>query len=443
MFDPANEPFFRLDVAGLSQPLAVSCFSGHEALSELFAFELDVPSEALKTDPGGLMYRSCFLRLGADDQGIHAQIQGINLRCSGLARDHFRLFLGPRLGVLAQRLRRRLFQQRTVPGIIAQVLGEHGLRKDEFRFILKGHCVLRPYCVQFDESDLRFIQRLCAEEGIHFHFRHSRDNHRLVFADGLGALRRSRPARFCPDEDGAVEDFRVSLSGKVRRGGARSQELAQGESDLPGLQCASFLPLSGHPCAAWNRLWLLTALEHRGDSSALEPPGLFYRNLFSATSWEVAPRSPGHYPKPRLTGLFRAWVAAGEPGSLVDSQGRLAVQLRVFYQGEGARPGTCRLPLDRSAVGDVEAFLAGLELGSPLWVRFADGDPDRPTIVGRADTRQPHPAVADEQRPCTSPAFELLRAGHPLVLLCASGSDSQPTACGRLGRAAGGQGRHS
>ncbi len=386
MFDPANEPFFRLDVAGLSQPLAVSCFSGHEALSELFAFELDVPSEALKTDPGGLMYRSCFLRLGADGQGIHAQIQGINLRCSGLARDHFRLFLGPRLGVLAQRLRRRLFQQRTVPGIIAQVLGEHGLRKDEFRFILKGHCVLRPYCVQFDESDLRFIQRLCAEEGIHFHFRHSRDNHRLVFADGLGAL-----ARFCPDEDGAVEDFRVSLSGKVRRGGARSQEFAQGESDLPGLQCASFLPLSGHPCAAWNRLWLLTALEHRGDSSALAPAGLFYRNLFSATSWEVAPRSPGHYP----------------------------------------------------AVGDVEAFLAGLELGSPLWVRFADGDPDRPTIVGRADTRQPHPAVADEQRPCTSPAFELLRAGHPLVLLCAPGSDSQPTACGRLGRAAGGQGRHS
>ncbi len=230
--------------------------------------------------------------------------------------------------------------------------------------------MLRPYCVQFDESDLRFIQRLCAEEGIHFHFRHSRDNHRLVFADGLGALRRSRPARFCPDEDGAVEDFRVSLSGKVRRGGARSQEFAQGESDLPGLQCASFLPLSGHPCAAWNRLWLLTALEHRGDSSALAPAGLFYRNLFSATSWEVAPRSPGHYPKPRLTGLFRAWVATGEPGSLVDSQGRLA---------------------------------------------------------------QPHPAVADEQRPCTSPAFELLRAGHPLVLLCAPGSDSQPTACGRPG----------
>ncbi|WP_017903780.1 contractile injection system protein, VgrG/Pvc8 family [Pseudomonas asplenii] len=427
MFDPANQPFFRLDVAGLSRPLAVTSFSGREAVSELFAFELDLPGDTLGTDPDRLMYRSCFLRLGAADEGIHAQIQGVNLRCADLAPGHCRLSLGPRLGLLAQRLRRRLFQQRTVPGIIAQVLGEHGLRDDAFRFVLKARCVPRPYCVQFDESDLEFVQRLCAEEGIHFHFQHSRDNHRLVFSDGLGALRRTGEARFCPDDGPGVEEFQVSLSARLHRRGGRSQELAQGESDLPGLHCAAFLPLSGHPRKAWNRLWLITALEHRGDSSPLEPWGPFYRNLFRATSWEVAPRTPRRYPKPRLSGLFRARLAAGKPRTRDDGQAWLAVQLRVFYQGEGARQNTCRLPLDRLAVTDVEAFVAGLEEGTPLWVRFVDGDPDRPRIIGRADARQL------QVQPAGDPFCELLRTGHPLVRLCPPAPDSLPASCGCRG----------
>ncbi|QXI29159.1 contractile injection system protein, VgrG/Pvc8 family [Pseudomonas vanderleydeniana] len=427
MFDPANQPFFRLDVAGLSRPLAVTSFSGHEAVSELFAFELDVPGETIRTDPGGLMHRRCFLHLGAAGQGIHGQIQGINLRSSGLARGHYRLSLGPRLGVLAQRLRRRLFQQRTVPDIIAQVLGEHGIRGDAFHFVLKGRGLPRAYCTQFDESDLVFIQRLCAEEGLHFHFQHSRETHRLVFTDGLGGLRRAREARFCPEEGPGVEDFRISLSGQARRRGGRSQEQAQGESDLPGLHCASLLPLSGHPCAAWNRLWLLTALEHRGDSSPFEAGRLFYRNLFRATSWEVALRSPGRPPKPRLPGLFRARVAAGER---CDAQGRLAVQLRVFYQGEGARPDVCRLPLDRSALVDVDGFVAGLEVGTPVWVRFADGDPDRPRIVGRADTlSSPAPMVGTDDS--AVPLFEWLRTGHPLVLIGPPASAGRSSSCSR------------
>jgi type VI secretion system secreted protein VgrG len=34
--------------------------------------------------------------------------------------------------------------------------------------------------VQYDESDLHFIQRLCEEEGIHFHFQHSASGHKLA-----------------------------------------------------------------------------------------------------------------------------------------------------------------------------------------------------------------------------------------------------------------------
>ncbi|MGY2238073.1 contractile injection system protein, VgrG/Pvc8 family [Pseudomonas gingeri] len=441
MSDPVTESFFRLDVAGLSRSLTVTSFSGHEAVSELFAFELDVLDEEAGPDLGGLMYRSCFLALGKDGQGIHAQIQGVNLRCAGLARGHFRLHLGPRLGCLAQRWRRRLFQQRSVPGIIAQVLGEHGLGNDAFRFVLKGRGTLRPYCVQFDESDLQFIQRLCAEEGIHFHFCHTRNNHRLVFADSLGALRRAREARFCPDQGAGVRDFCVSLSGQGRRRAGRSQESAQGESDLPGLHCASFMPLSGHPCAPWNRLWLLTALEHRGDSNPMDPRSMIYSNIFRATSWEVAVRTPTRYPRPKLSGLFRAWVVADKHGARYDARGRLAVQLLAFYQGEGASHGECWLPLAQPTAGEPQAFAAGLEPGTNVWVRFLEGDPDRPRIVGRCDARCATPTRGSGQRRPGGSAFELLREGHPLVLLCPPAlACEQPASCDCPGTVAGGQG---
>ncbi|RML87956.1 Rhs element Vgr protein, partial [Pseudomonas syringae pv. maculicola] len=41
----------------------------------------------------------------------------------------------------------------------------------------------RDYCVQYDETDLHFVQRLCEEEGVHYHFQHSQEGHVLVFGD--------------------------------------------------------------------------------------------------------------------------------------------------------------------------------------------------------------------------------------------------------------------
>ncbi|MGN7744420.1 contractile injection system protein, VgrG/Pvc8 family, partial [Pseudomonas sp. 22526] len=51
------------------------------------------------------------------------------------------------------------------------------------RFQLGTPCPDRDYCVQYDETDLHFIQRLCEEEGLHYHFQHSPQGHLLVFGD--------------------------------------------------------------------------------------------------------------------------------------------------------------------------------------------------------------------------------------------------------------------
>ena len=59
-----------------------------------------------------------------------------------------------------------------------------GCPPDSYRFELAtGHYPLRPFCIQYEESDLALLQRLCEEEGIHYHFEHQRDGHVLVLAD--------------------------------------------------------------------------------------------------------------------------------------------------------------------------------------------------------------------------------------------------------------------
>ncbi|MEB0124083.1 contractile injection system protein, VgrG/Pvc8 family, partial [Pseudomonas sp. CCI1.2] len=62
---------------------------------------------------------------------------------------------------------RRSFQQMSVPAIILEVLKEHGLFDGlDVQFDSDvNRAPIRDYCVQYDESDLHFVNRLCEEDG--------------------------------------------------------------------------------------------------------------------------------------------------------------------------------------------------------------------------------------------------------------------------------------
>jgi hypothetical protein len=85
----------------------------------------------------------------------------------------------------------RIFQNKSVPDIVKQVLQDSGLPTDRFDFRLKESYPAVEYCVQYRETDLDFVSRLLEEEGIFYFFEHS-DTALLVFADGTVAYRRSR-----------------------------------------------------------------------------------------------------------------------------------------------------------------------------------------------------------------------------------------------------------
>ncbi|BAB49509.1 type VI secretion system tip protein VgrG [Mesorhizobium japonicum] len=81
----------------------------------------------------------------------------------------------------------RIFQNMTAVEIVEKIFSKYGIAKFEKR--LQGSYPSREYCVQYDESDLDFVQRLFEHEGIFYFFEHDEDKHTLVLCDAMSKLK--------------------------------------------------------------------------------------------------------------------------------------------------------------------------------------------------------------------------------------------------------------
>lgn len=77
----------------------------------------------------------------------------------------------------------RIFQDKTVPDIVAEVLKSGGLQANGFEFRTHQSYAPREYCVQYRETNWAFVSRILAEEGIFFYYECTEANHILVFGD--------------------------------------------------------------------------------------------------------------------------------------------------------------------------------------------------------------------------------------------------------------------
>src|SRR5690606_10173607 len=205
MFAPANTAHFTLDIPRLDHDFKVLSFQGTEAISQPYCFELDLISERPDLDIESLLPQSVFFSYAVPGKGIHGLIHSISHGECGYHLTRYRITLVPRLAYLQHATNQRIFQHKTVPQIITAVLKGHGIFTDSFRFRLREDGPERIYCTQYGETDLHFIQRLCEEEGIHYHFQHSPDGHQLVFADDQTIVPTWPPTN-CNQGSGMVAD---------------------------------------------------------------------------------------------------------------------------------------------------------------------------------------------------------------------------------------------
>lgn len=246
MFSAVKPVIFKLDIEGFPHDLQVVEFRAKEALNRPYEVKLELVSERPDLDLDALLHRSAFLRFGPDDAGLHGQVYQIAQGDSGKRLTRYQMTLVPRLAYLTHSHNQRIFQHQSVPKIIEQVLKEQGILADTWRFQLSAEYRPRLYCVQY-ETDLHFLQRLCEEEGLHFHFQHSAEGHVLVFGDdqtGFPKPERSteyRQASGTVAEAPVIDQFKLQLNTRPTHVSRRDYDF-----EKPDLQLDSSLKNRWH-----------------------------------------------------------------------------------------------------------------------------------------------------------------------------------------------------
>ena len=161
--------------------------TGTEALSVPFEFDVVLHSESktLSLSANAILGKGVTMKVETETGGVRP-IHGICTRFASAGRegDHhvYTAKLRPWLWIASRRTNCKIFQFKTVPDIVKEVLGEY-----PYVLTPKLTKTYRPwdYCVQYQESDMNFVMRLMEHEGIYFYFEHAVGSHTMVIADDM------------------------------------------------------------------------------------------------------------------------------------------------------------------------------------------------------------------------------------------------------------------
>jgi type VI secretion system secreted protein VgrG len=167
--------------------LLVVGFTGHESISQLFNFRLDLIAENNKDIPFDQVLGQKVSLTAVLASNKKRYFSGICCRFSQGPRDEryttYHMEVVPQLWLLTRRAQSRIFQHLSVPDILKKVLT--GL---DVSYEIQGAFQPRDYCVQYRESDFNFASRLMEEEGIYYYFKHAEGGDKLLLVNSPQSL---------------------------------------------------------------------------------------------------------------------------------------------------------------------------------------------------------------------------------------------------------------
>ena len=465
MASNATPAQISIQVADVTQPLQVYTVTGNEAISENFNFQVVLVCDDAQLDLEAWLQRSVCLHFSdprsntsptATQRYLHGVVYAIEQLNYSVRYCQYKVTITPRLALLRHRVSQRIFQHLSIPAIIREVLNDAGFNSDEYTLHLSAHYEPRDYCVQYNESDLQFLQRIMAESGLHYHFHHSATAHQLIIADsqdGFPAL----PALPYVTDNGlhkasaSISQLQLTLENRTGQITLRdydfnkpelrpqghhstdiSKELGLAEyyypshtkthanadkqaqlaleqrrsqrtqfsalSDSPQLQSGYFQPLCQHPHDDWNQDWLVTHVQHQ----AVQPQALgelaagtnaSYEARITGIPWHVPFRAPQH-PKPPAYGRQTA-IVTGPPGETIhcDEHGRIKVQFHWDANGDGSDKTSCWLRVAQGWAGNGYGQFVLPRVGHEVIVSFIHGDINQPIVTGAVYNGQNRPPV--------------------------------------------------
>jgi type VI secretion system secreted protein VgrG len=177
----------------LSTPLAkdfllIKRMRCREGLNQLFRIEVEMLHEEetdgfmpTVVDPKKLLGNPMIIsahQAGPIERFFHGICINFTQGSRNARFSKYRAELVPKVWMLTQISQSRIFQNKTVPQILEEVLDGY-----EFDNEIRGIDKPRNYCVQYRESDWDFASRIMEEEGIFYYFEHTKDSHRLIMAN--------------------------------------------------------------------------------------------------------------------------------------------------------------------------------------------------------------------------------------------------------------------
>ncbi|MEO7331703.1 MAG: type VI secretion system tip protein TssI/VgrG, partial [Minicystis sp.] len=379
---------------------------GEEALSLLFSFELVCRAAGLP-EPRKLVGKPATITLRdgfsggpgaifADGLGAERFMHGVIARAERRTEgSEARLTVTVRPEIFPLTLGRssRVFNDMTVPAIVAAVLSSSVAGKAKTRWNLTGLHPVHAYRAQYREDDFTFISRLLEDEGIYFWFDHGDESSVLVFADnsvaapdldggpqlpfvhsmGLDARReaveefsahtRTAPTRFSlagfdPENprfkiaanagDGPLEVYDAPGGGSqkqdecdmrlqvMREAAMAARAGVEGRSSSVRLVPGRAMELAEHPVERLDGRYLVTSAHYEvHQRSRGEKASLNYVCRFRALPQAMPFRAPIESPPARQAGL-QTGVVIGASGAEIfpDATGRVRVQHHWDREGQ-------------------------------------------------------------------------------------------------------------
>ncbi|WP_322082371.1 type VI secretion system tip protein VgrG [Burkholderia sp. BCC1972] len=161
---------------------------GSDELGRLFEFRIEALADSHSLSLKDMLGKPVTVRIEQQDQSTR-YLSGIVARASLAGRRAerhygYELIVRPWLWLATRRSDCRIFQHKTVPEIVQEVLSTYG-------FPIENHLAEtyapREYCVQYNETDAAFVSRLMEFEGIYYWFRHAEDTHTLMLGDAMSS----------------------------------------------------------------------------------------------------------------------------------------------------------------------------------------------------------------------------------------------------------------
>ena len=177
----------------------VVSFTLEEGLSQPFKLELELASHDPAIDFNRVLDLSAVFTLWRGEtpvRHVHGLVSLFRQGDTGFRRTRYSAVVEPTLARAGLRSNWRIFQGQTVPQIIQTVLAGQSL--NDLQSTLCFEHQPREYCVQAGETDLDFISRLAAEEGLLYRFEHRTDGHTLLLTDRVGGLGTIGTHQHCP-----------------------------------------------------------------------------------------------------------------------------------------------------------------------------------------------------------------------------------------------------